>query len=44
MCEREMCLTADKTYTKINPLSTLVPKSSVNFGLLSFLLYPILSS
>ena len=25
MCEREMCVTADKTYIKINPLSTLVP-------------------
>ena len=25
MCEREMCVTADKTYIKINPLLTLVP-------------------
>ena len=43
MCEREMCVTADKTYIKINPLSTLVPKKQSTMSAAVFLIRNIKS-
>lgn len=45
MCEREMRVTADKTYIKINPLLTLVPlQNGLNTKFEPFFLFVLKSA